>query len=608
MYAEPGSRPETEKTFVRLGPRHDATRTSSCQEALWVQYLVLAQFPDCHRVMSNFHAGCGPPSAGDNFRRKVDACLVTRPGHFLLAQYHSAGLHYYNHLADCARGGCYANEDDGAKAASDESEMGEPHEDEVEVDDGRRRSSWGGDDSSSDDDDGDDDDDGNAGTTTTGKRVGDELNWLKGKRGKLTDDGQFGPAMTQQGKGGFGTGVFECGEDLEDAMETEQFALKEKTLEGDAILKSYVAAMNAAVRNARSSDPRYPELEFSTHISYECEYFHGKALTVRDKGGQPRAYTNLRKLLIEQFDDDVITGFTVRRLKERELLKRILYNEEYNGFVTIRGGEEGRDDAVSLAQGFCLGKHKVTAQELGDYAVTVTAIAHGLDPEKDRRTAAKQLDRDCAKRNLTMARRSFGANQLSTLSCLHLRFLVAQRGFHGFRLVHYFNCHLRNYLFDFNFKILQERHRLKKEDPSNELAQLTCKLIFNSSYGYYNLNTLRYHKTSVCTMSTMWSKRKGKGGRGDGDSGKVVSCSLLGHVWAKVKNGPKKPDLLYSVTRKRPDSQIENLAHVSATILELSHVNFSSHLIFLLTTLSPRMAECVYADTGMQKMVFFFFQ
>ncbi len=573
MYAE-GEDFAKEKTFVPLSSRFDVTRTMGCQESLWVQHLALAQYPQCMRIMSNFHAGCGPPSAGDNFRRKVDACVVTAPGQFLLAQYHSSGFHYYNHLEICVRKCSYINEmviEESVSASESEDTWPQQDSDsevEEKEDDLQGR---------------DDEDDG----------YNEERQGQACKKPKLNDDPPSYWWRRPMEDAGI-VGAFDTKEDFEEAMESDQFVLKERTLEGDSILRSYVAAMNWAVHEARKRNSNYPSLAFDAKFSYECQFFHGGDMSIGTEGhGGIRTYNKLTKLLKDEFGDDAIVGFSVPRLKEAELLRRILYDEDYNGFCTIRGGKEGRDDAASLTQAFCLGKHVVSADELGDYALEVTAMAKGLDPQLDRAKAKRQLQRDCLKRCLTMTRRFFGCNQLSTLSTLQLRFLVTQRNFHNFRLVHFIHCHLRTYLFDFNFRILQERHRLKREEPSNELGQLTCKLIFNSSYGYYNLNTSRYHKTSVCTMRTIWSKHKKEAAEG-----KIVSCSLLGPVWIKSKKGPKEPDLLYSVTKSRPDCQIENLSHVSATILELSHYNFMSHLVFMLTVLSPRMAELVYADTG----------
>ena len=95
-------------------------------------------------------------------------------------------------------------------------------------------------------------------------------------------------------------------------------------------------------------------------------------------------------------------------------------------------------------------------------------------------------------------------------------------------------------------------------------------------------------------MSHMVRKMKTASKRPSPREGSLLSCSLLGMIMTQLKTGPPKPDLLYAFTRQHPDAQVDNTAHVAATILCNSRYIYQSHLLFLLTTLDPNLAELCY--------------
>ncbi len=101
-----------ERLFIPLteNRKYDSTRPTSCQESLWAQYLALEKFPNAFRFISHWHSGPGAPVVGSDYRHRVDACLVTKPGQIAFGQYHSDYRHYQGHLESCpaaaaARGG-----------------------------------------------------------------------------------------------------------------------------------------------------------------------------------------------------------------------------------------------------------------------------------------------------------------------------------------------------------------------------------------------------------------------------------------------------------------------------------------------------------------------
>lgn len=124
----PGRGRGGERTLRPLDRRGDKTRGFNSEESLWAQYQVLRAEAEgrCHRAMSNFHAGPGQITTCQNFRRKVDLTLVTRPGRIVFMQYHG-----YRHVLEGAHlPGCLI----GTESSGEQEEEEDEEEDDDESD------------------------------------------------------------------------------------------------------------------------------------------------------------------------------------------------------------------------------------------------------------------------------------------------------------------------------------------------------------------------------------------------------------------------------------------------------------------------------------------
>ncbi len=241
-----------------------------------------------------------------------------------------------------------------------------------------------------------------------------------------------------------------------------------KTARDDELLIRYCRALNDACQKAG-----FP-VEFGHRIEYECDYFHNNEI-------EP-GRTDLRKLLEEELGDECLVGFRESTFTESELLRRILFDGDFGGFCTIRGGFESREDTAALMHAF-LHTHQRPrgVDELGEYAVEVRRQELGLVTSGEaRQKLGKEIKRRPA---LTMVRRSYGPDTLTTMSMENLRFLVKERHLTGFRLVHVARYNLRTWHHQLVADMLQRRWELKKTG-AGMLAEKTCKLFLNSGFGY----------------------------------------------------------------------------------------------------------------------------
>jgi hypothetical protein len=338
--------------------------------------------------------------------------------------------------------------------------------------------------------------------------------------------------------------------------------------------------LNRCAGEAREKRPDFPDLRFSCRFDYACSYFHSGVRTA-----EGRSYKSLASLLRTEHPRDAIVDSPFRRMTELKLVEKLLTDDAWAGLVTIRGGRETRIDAASAVQGFCLGKHRTEdVRELGDFAVRVNGRAEG---------AEDRLRDQCKKRNLTMAKRSFDG--LNTLSTQHLRFLVQHRGLRGFRLVHYTHLSLRDFIFPYIFRLLRERHLLKRRG-GNPLLGLSLKLQINACYGYSFVESTSFAK---CLIQTLRNLRKRKSAGRDPN---VISCTLMGLRGGGGASGSRREDasrnLLYCITRHKPRARIHNLAHVAAQVLCTSRYIFYSHLLFLISCANPALLTPVYMVSG----------
>ncbi len=630
---------EGEKTFVLMDGRYDCTRRGGCQESIYCQAKLLEEFPDASRVFSWWYAGLGPVTAGGSFRRKIDCTLLLRPGEFLHCQYQGGG-HYSGHVPGCHRRPC----DISSSAANGEEDWGEEEfRDEPEEDD------W----SSSEEEEEEREREEKSESSIEGEGGGGRgskiaRNGLHGEEEKGKESSPPPPPETLEiekesvvddGEGRDFSSVedsceddFEDEADLEDALTAGRFIRNEATLKGEHLVRRYLRALNQRIRRERAADESFPRLKFDCSFDYACNYFHARHYQARAKKNCElrRKYPSLSSLLKAEHPYDSIVPSPFKEMREKKLMEKILNDDSYAGLVTIRGGFETRLDLASLFQGFCLTKHRTEAvEELGPFARLITqreleeeeGKEAGEDEEEMKEKARRALRDKCKKRQLTIAKRSFGKDSLATLSCQHLRFLVQHRGLRGFRLVHLLKMELRDYLFPFVFRLLQERHRLKKE-KTNPLRSLALKISLNSFYGFMYMENCSFAKCSIRSLSDI--NKKGKMATNED----IISCTLLGtrekRVKSKRKGGGRRKrkqqseegeeeekdgritrDLIYCITRRNSRASIENVAHAAATVLCNSRIIFQSHLLFMLSCSNPSLLAVAYLDTGKPATIHF---
>jgi hypothetical protein len=114
-----------------------------------------------------------------------------------------------------------------------------------------------------------------------------------------------------------------------------------------------------------------------------------------------------------------------------------------------------------------------------------------------------------------------------------------------------------------------------------------------SIYGYAALEATNHPRTTILQQQQLQRNEREK---------KVISGStnvtlrLLGCVESKRKD--QFPQLLYALTRRRPEAPIQNLIQTSAWILASSKQVFYGKLCRLLNMLRMDSAELCYVDTG----------
>ena len=452
-----------ERLLVPFNKSQDRTRKIDSQEGLWCQYQIFERYPECLRAFSYFFSGPGQVSVTDNFRRKVDLCVITKPGHFLFKNYHST-LHYANHPPSCPRSeGVWEND----SLDSDHSRC-----------------------SSSDDECSDEDED-------------DDCEWKKKRERRKMRGGRGGKDEARIEDWKF------CEQPCDDLdkeeesvlrrMERErEFVLDPPTVEGNDAIREYLEKLNEWVDKERATNSDYPDLHFEFNYDLACDFFHGKMLNSKRDDA---CYPNLEKLLSNEHPLQSITKLPRKRINEKSLLRKILLDDDMTGLVGIEGGICMTRDIVFFQQGFALTKHQTEdVDELGDLPLDLLAseldvvrnktyvTEEELETRKKREVFLKdELRKRCRKRNLTMANLAFkdstrDENHISTLSTQYLKFLVQHRGLRHFRIRHFVHMTLKDYHFSFIYPIIQERHRLKREKKGDSLKAAGCKLFLNSRY------------------------------------------------------------------------------------------------------------------------------
>lgn len=373
--------------------------------------------------------------------------------------------------------------------------------------------------------------------------------------------------------------------------------LARRTLWNDELLIRYCRTLNDACREAGL------DVRFDHKIEYECDYFHRNEI-------EP-GHADLRELLEEQMGDECALGFREEEFTESELLRRLLFDEDFGGFVTIRGGFESRDDTAALMHAFLHTNQKPRGvDELGQYAVDVRRQELGLTSADEARTnLEKELRR---KAPLTLVRRSYGPDALTTMSAENLRFLVRERHLTRFRLVHVARYHLRGWHHGLIADMLQRRWELKKAGAGT-LAEKTCKLFLNSGFGYQvcrlrrpssprlsdtpfytqMMESIRFNRTTVSSMANVVRRfvHKPRKDRRSRPPEKIVDMQVMGAFSGRGGQS----ELLVSVTCQNKSGQIDNVCQGAAQILCTSRLIFYSHLLYMARVFDPRLSQNCYS-------------
>ncbi len=120
------------------------------------------------------------------------------------------------------------------------------------------------------------------------------------------------------------------------------------------------------------------DVEFGHKIEHECDYFHRNEI-------EP-GHTDLRALLQEERGDESLVGFREQEFTESKLLRRVLFDENFGGFCTIRGGFESREDTAAMMHGFLHTHQKPRGvDELGRYAIGVRGRELGVESAGEAR-------------------------------------------------------------------------------------------------------------------------------------------------------------------------------------------------------------------------------
>ena len=337
----------------------------------------------------------------------------------------------------------------------------------------------------------------------------------------------------------------------------------------DSMLERYCGFMNEVSLRAGH------DFQMTFAAESQCQHFCGE--------GDLRK--RLPKLLGER---EVLMGFQPARLTESELLRKVLFDDEYHGVVLVRGGYETREDTASLIHGFTHCKRTRT-DSVDPFTAALKAEEQGCSLEE----AEKKLLRQ-GRSPLTVAARSVGGpERLMAVTVQYLRFLVRTRGFTGFRIEHLVRFHLRHWHFGILATALQQRYCLKREGGSGSLPERLRKIFINSAFGYLMINSVKFDKCGIAKLGSLRKRRFGEGRE-------LKQFHVLGPC------GEKEEDLLMYYSRNNQDSQINNLIQGAAQILGTSRLLFYAHLLYFAAMFDPGLVQGGYKDTDSSFLIHVF--
>jgi hypothetical protein len=255
---------------------------------------------------------------------------------------------------------------------------------------------------------------------------------------------------------------------------TEMRLDKETTLM-DSFRRGYAQALSAV-----SPD----QVTFHYHVSYECQFNHGVPVDSLDAPRTGKTYYNVQELLAaERSEQFYLPPPREQKFFNKEILVRDITAGTVDGFVTLKGGREARQDPVAARHfGFCVQNFAPTPSQLSDYTKTQISDYYHLSINNDRKDdddddpVENYLNRQTAR---TLNSTTFHSEE--TVSTNYLRWLIKERGFCDFEVTHFLWSKFGHQSRHFIEPLLQLRHEMKK--AGNMPAAEVLKLILNGAYG-----------------------------------------------------------------------------------------------------------------------------
>lgn len=284
---------------------------------------------------------------------------------------------------------------------------------------------------------------------------------------------------------------------------------------------------------------------FFYSVTDSCQMVHGmrvpgltRSSASNRSQAEPPQYGSAKECLMAAADvlpeiADAVWLPSVKNFWEPSDLVRAIACGRVTGFVTIQGGCESlatvRDDPAGHRFGFCVQKYRPSWQEVSDFTKDQIAGYFGWheagSPENQGRDSRVRefVEKQSAR---TLCASTFLSEE--TVSTTYLAWLMAARGFSGFRVTHFLQYSFRHWGADFLEPVLQRRHDCKR---AGDLVAAEClKLIGNGSYGYNGLESSNYDDLRLLTDLTLHKRS-----RSDMAHLKLKHVTFLGIV--RVKEG-----------------------------------------------------------------------
>ena len=243
--------------------------------------------------------------------------------------------------------------------------------------------------------------------------------------------------------------------------------IDDATLRLDSFRLEYAEAM---------SKVRPDQVTFHYHMSYSCDWVHGKPVKSLVDPTSDKTYFNIHELLAaERAEDFYQPPPSHQDFLHKHTLVRDIMADKIDGFVTIRGGRENRSQAAADASthfGFCVQNYAPRPEELSNYTRRQMSEFNGIDLNQVDTVIKKQPPR-------TLNSTTFHDEE--TISTNYLKWLIRERNFVDFEITHFLWYKFGSHTRDFIEPLLQLRHEMKKR--GNLAAAEILKLLVNGHYG-----------------------------------------------------------------------------------------------------------------------------